>query len=72
MLHITPAERDTLCLLAAGATRERIADHLKMSTPDVESLVGALMVRMGAVSVADAVDAARRRGLVDVRYVAVL
>jgi DNA-binding CsgD family transcriptional regulator len=70
MLHITPAERDALRLLAAGATTQAVADGLGMSAPDVETLVRALMVRMGAGSVADAVAAARRRGLVDVRYVA--
>jgi DNA-binding CsgD family transcriptional regulator len=70
MLHITPAEREALRFLAAGATTEGIADHLAMSVPDVESLVRALMIRMGAVSEADLVAAARRRGLLDAGYAA--
>jgi DNA-binding CsgD family transcriptional regulator len=70
MLHITPAERDALRMLAAGAATHGIADHLAMSAPDVESLVRALMVRMGAVSEADLVAVARRRGLLDAGYAA--
>jgi DNA-binding CsgD family transcriptional regulator len=70
MLHITPAERDALRLLAAGATAQGIADHLALSAPDVESLVRGLMVRMGAESQADLIAVARRRGLLDAGYAA--
>jgi len=70
MLHITPAERDVLRLLGAGATIDGIADHLAMSASDVEALVRALMARMGALSEADLVAVARRRGLLDTGYAA--
>jgi DNA-binding CsgD family transcriptional regulator len=72
MLHITPDERDTLWLLANGATRARIAGHLGTSVPEVDLLVRALCVRMGAASETDAVAAARRRGLLDGGFAAAM
>ena len=64
MLRITPSELEALQLLATGATTEHIAARLEMNRSDVESLVRALMVRMGAASEHDAIAAARRRGLI--------
>jgi DNA-binding CsgD family transcriptional regulator len=64
MLHITPSELEALQLLATGATADHMADRLNMNRSDVESLVRALMARMGATSEHDAIAAARRRGLI--------
>jgi DNA-binding CsgD family transcriptional regulator len=64
MLHITPSELEALQLLAVGATTDHIADRLRMNRSEVESLVQALMVRMGTASEHDAIAAARRRGLI--------
>jgi DNA-binding CsgD family transcriptional regulator len=72
MLHITPGERDVLRLLADGATSAGIAGHLGIGVSDVEAFVGALMNRMGAVSEAGLVAAARRRGLLDSSHAAAL
>jgi DNA-binding CsgD family transcriptional regulator len=64
MLHITPSELEALQLLATGATTDHIAARLQMNRSDAESLVRALMVRMGAASERDVIAAARRRGLI--------
>ena len=63
MLHITPGELEALRLLASGATTDHIAERLSMTRSDTESLVRALLLRMGAGSEHEAVAAARRRGL---------
>ena len=63
MLHITPAERDALQLLAVDAPRSKIASSLGGSEADVERQLRSLFVRLGAVTSADAVAAASRRGL---------
>ena len=63
MLHITPWERSALELLASGATTTDLARGLGVTEPEMEVRLTTLFARMGAVSRADAVATASRRGL---------
>lgn len=66
MLHITPAERTALQLLADGKATEDIAWGLGLSARTVELQLTTLFERMGAASRTEAVAAAWRRGLLSV------
>jgi DNA-binding CsgD family transcriptional regulator len=63
VLHITPSERAALNLLANGVSTSELADRLGISEPEMHAQLTTLFTRMGAVSRADAVAAAFRRGL---------
>jgi DNA-binding NarL/FixJ family response regulator len=66
VLHITPAERTALQLLADGKATEDIAWGLGLSERTVELQLTTLFERMGAASRTEAVAAAWRRGLLSV------
>ena len=63
VLHITPRERLTLRLLAAGIPVHEMASQLGTSEFELELQLRTLFARMGAASPADAVAGALRRGL---------
>ena len=63
ILHITPAERQTLQMLADGSPTDAIADHLGVSECEFETRLSALFARMGAASQTAAIAVAVRRGL---------
>src|SRR5262245_32438651 len=63
-LHITPAERAALQLLADGRAGHEIAGQLGASESDLEPRLAALFARMGVTGLRDAIAAAVRRGLV--------
>jgi DNA-binding CsgD family transcriptional regulator len=63
MLHITPAERAALQLLADGKTTGEIARRLRIAEAAVGTQLAALYARMGVVSRAEAIATASRRGL---------
>lgn len=62
-LHITPAERAALELLATGRAGHEIAGHLGTSEGDLEARLLALFAKMGVAGRREAVTAALRRGL---------
>jgi DNA-binding CsgD family transcriptional regulator len=63
-LQITPSERHALRLLANGHTAKDVAAGLRMGTVDAEVLLRGLFTALGAATEAEAIAAARRRGLV--------
>jgi DNA-binding NarL/FixJ family response regulator len=63
VLHITPAERAALQLLAIGKPAREIALRLGVIESEVDRELSALFRRMGARSRAEAVATANRRGL---------
>ena len=63
VLQITPSERDTLQLLAQGASTSQIGAMLGLSPGDIDLFLGALFARLGVASHADAIRVAFRRGL---------
>jgi quercetin dioxygenase-like cupin family protein/DNA-binding CsgD family transcriptional regulator len=63
VLRITPWERDALQLLADGQTRNELSRHLGASASDIDSLLEALFATMGVATEAEAIAAARKRGL---------
>ena len=63
VLHITPAERAALQLLADGRTKPEIASRLRVDERDVDAWLAALFSRMDCATPVDAVAAAARRGL---------
>jgi DNA-binding CsgD family transcriptional regulator len=66
MLHITPAERAALQLLADGKTTNEIARRLRIAEPAVGTQLAALYARMGVVTQAEAIATASRRGLLGI------
>jgi DNA-binding NarL/FixJ family response regulator len=62
-LHITPAERSALQLLATGRAGHEIAGRLGTAETDLEAHLTALFARMGVASRSEAIMAAVRRGL---------
>ena len=64
VLHITPMERTALELLATGAAAREIARLFGATERDLEVRLGALFSRLGVANPAEAVTAARRRGLI--------
>jgi DNA-binding CsgD family transcriptional regulator len=64
VLHITPLERTALQLLASGTETRTLADRFGMNEPAFEAQLASLFSRMGVGSVAEALAAASRRGLV--------
>jgi DNA-binding CsgD family transcriptional regulator len=64
VLHITPLERAALQMLASGAETRALADRLGLNEQAVEAQLASLFSRMGVGSVAEALVAATRRGLV--------
>ena len=63
VLHITPEERSTLQLLAAGKTGTQIAARIGSTERELEQRLTALFARMGVATTAEAVNDACRRGL---------
>jgi DNA-binding NarL/FixJ family response regulator len=63
VLQITPLERTTLELLAAGTAGPQIAQSLGTSEADLEAHLSRLFSRLGVASPTDAVSEAHRRGL---------
>ena len=63
-LHITPAERAALELLATGSPAGEVARLLDATEADLETCLAALFSRLGVTNRADAVRAASRRGLI--------
>ena len=62
-LQITPLERRALELLARGYTTGEVAAALSMSPFETEALLSDLFASMGTPTYAQAVAAARQRGL---------
>src|SRR5437870_374222 len=67
MLQITPKERETLQLLADGKELTGLASHFGVCESDVESNLTALFAALGATNRFEAVDIARKRGLLENR-----
>ena len=63
-LHITPAERAALEMLATGRAAGEVARLLDATEVDLESRLASLFSRLGVSSRAEAVSAAFRRGLI--------
>jgi DNA-binding CsgD family transcriptional regulator len=63
VLQITPSERDALQLLAQGAPTSQIGAMLGLVPADIGSFLAALFARLGAISRAEAIRVASRRGL---------
>jgi DNA-binding HTH domain-containing proteins len=63
VLQITPSERYALQLLAQGAPTRLIAALLGLSPTDIDPFLGALFMKLGVASHADAIRVAARRGL---------
>ena len=63
VLQITPVERAVLQLLSDGNATSEIATRLRLSERALDTMVTALLERMGAVSPVEAVADARRRGV---------
>ena len=63
VLHITPEERSMLQLLATGKTGSEIAGHIGANERELERRLTALFARMGVATRVEAVNDARRRGL---------
>ena len=64
VLQITPLERTALELLATGTAAREIARLLGGTERDLEARLAALFSRLGVANHAEAVTAARRRGLI--------
>jgi DNA-binding NarL/FixJ family response regulator len=65
MLQITPKDRETLQLLADGKELTGLANHFGVGETDVEADLTALFAALGAANRFEAVDIARKRGLLD-------
>jgi DNA-binding NarL/FixJ family response regulator len=65
VLHITPADRDALQLLANGTAAIEIANDLGLAESEIESHLTRLFARMGAAGPAEAVAIALKRGLLN-------
>ena len=63
VLCITPRERNALQLLADGHTRNELSRHLEASASTIDSLLEELFAVMGVAGEAEAIAAARKRGL---------
>ena len=63
MLQITPAERRALQLLARGKSLHEVAVILEVSACVVATRLRVLFAGMGVSETAEAVENARRRGL---------
>ena len=63
VLQITPIERATLELLAAGMAANEIARLIGGTERELEARLAALFSRLGVASRTDAVTEAHRRGL---------
>jgi DNA-binding CsgD family transcriptional regulator len=63
-LQITPTERHALQLLANGYTTNDVATDLGMGTVETEVLLKRLLAALGAATSVEAVEVARKRGLV--------
>ena len=66
MLLITPADRAVLQLLADGSPTIDIANRLGLSERAIDTMLTALLERMGAADPAEAVADAQRRGLLSI------
>ena len=66
VLHITPAERSALQLLATGKATHEIAGHLGTNEGDLDARLSGLFARMGVASQTEAIVVALRRGLITV------
>jgi len=62
-LRITPGDRQALRLLAAGHSKAELAATLGLATREVETQLARLFAAMGAATLAEAIAAAERRGL---------
>ena len=63
VLCITPRERNALQLLADGHTRNELSRHLGVSASTIDAVLAELFAVMGVASEAEAIAAARKRGL---------
>ena len=63
VLFITPQDRRALQLLASERGSGEIAEHLGMSTSEVDSYLSVLFAKIGAASQSEAVAIAARRAL---------
>jgi LuxR family quorum sensing-dependent transcriptional regulator len=64
VLHITPAERNALQLLAIGTADGEIARILGVAESDVEPRLTKLFAAIGAANQTEAIAIALKRGLV--------
>jgi DNA-binding NarL/FixJ family response regulator len=67
VLHITPAERSALQMMADGLAHGEIADHLRISECVLDAELTTLFSRMGVAGRNEAVAEAVQRGLVTAR-----
>lgn len=65
VLHITPADRNALQLLANGTDAIAIASGLGLPESEIDSHLTTLFARIGAASPAEAVAIALKRGLLN-------
>ena len=63
-LRITPWDRQALRLLAAGHSKADLAATLGIGMREMEAQLARLFTAMGAATLADAIAAAERRGLI--------
>jgi NarL family two-component system response regulator YdfI len=63
VLHITPADRVALQLLANGTAAIEIANNLGLPEAELESHLTTLFARLGAASRSEAIAIALKRGL---------
>lgn len=63
-VQLSPPEREVLTRIAGGMDNSHIAEELHIDTGQVRSLVRAVLEKLGVHSKAQAVDSARRAGLV--------
>jgi DNA-binding CsgD family transcriptional regulator len=65
LLRITPLERQALQLLANGDTPSEVSIRLGISAAETAALLASLFAAMGAMTRAEAVASAQRRGLLE-------
>ena len=63
VLCITPGERDTLQLLAKGHTGNELSRRSGLSPAEIDAMLDELFAALGAATQAEAIAAARKRGL---------
>ena len=71
VLFITPRERNALQLLADGHTRNELSRQLEASASEIDFLLRELFTAMGVATQAEAIAAARKRGLIKEAWLAV-
>lgn len=63
-VHLSPRQRDALALMAGGLSRAQAAEALGVKRSTVDTLYGEVFLALHARTAAQAVQAARERGLI--------